>query len=201
MRVVIISGGMISDYARMKEFVKSCDFVICADCGYDHAVKAGIHVNCIVGDMDSISHVPEGIKVEYFPTRKDFTDTELAVQHAKDLGASDIVIMGATGSRLDHSLTNVLSLLHSGATIVDEVNRVKLVDSHIEIREPIGTVISLVPLTQVDGVTTRGLEYPLLDETLHVGHGRGVSNVVTEELAGVEVKQGKLLLIVVKEEK
>jgi thiamine pyrophosphokinase len=42
MRAVIISGGAITDYDYIKAQIMSGDTIICADSGYNHAVKMGL---------------------------------------------------------------------------------------------------------------------------------------------------------------
>jgi thiamine pyrophosphokinase len=59
-----------------------------------------------------------------------------------------------------------------------------------------GDLLSLLPLTgAVTGIQTQGLYYPLHGETLYFGKPRGVSNVLTGQLAEVSCEQGLLLLI------
>jgi len=202
-KAFILAGGAVKDHAQLAKLISPDDLVIAADSGYHHAIKMGVHVTALVGDMDSIGNIPTDVDVVSFPTRKDFTDSELAIEHSKDLGATNITIMGATGTRLDHSLTNILSLVHSGATIVDEYNTVSLLNKArncVTLSEPIGTTVSLVPLSQCIGVTTDGLEYRLANETLDVGFGRSISNVMENETATITITDGQLLVIVVKGE-
>ena len=58
MRAVIIGGGYIGDHAYIKSKIKPDDYIICADAGYDHAVKMGIEPNILIGDFDSIADLP-----------------------------------------------------------------------------------------------------------------------------------------------
>ena len=59
-----------------------------------------------------------------------------------------------------------------------------------------GDLLSLLPLgADVAGVSTGGLLYPLVDETLHLGEARGISNVLTGSRAQVSLRRGRLLVI------
>jgi len=204
LRAVIISGGTVTDYEILKSQVRGGDTIICADSGYNHAVKMGLAVDIVVGDFDSIGEMPRGVKCLKFPARKDLTDTEIAIEYARGQGYRDFLFLAATGCRLDHTLTNILQLngfLQRGETavLVDEFNKIMLTDSMLELCEPAGSIVSLVPLTPCGGVTTTGLEYPLLNAELQVGKGLGVSNVMAAENATVTVKRGRLLVIVARD--
>jgi len=200
LRAVIISGGKVSDYVYIKSFVKTDDLVICADSGYEHAKKMGISPDIILGDFDSLSDIPTDIKVLRYPPEKDLTDTEIAVEYAFDNGCKEFLFLGATGGRLDHELTNIflmkqISKRSGAATIIDELNKIRLVTDRLTITEPAGTFISLVPLTDCKGVTTFNLKFPLNDADLYVGKGLGVSNEMMDDQAEVIIKEGFLLVI------
>jgi thiamine pyrophosphokinase len=62
-------------------------------------------------------------------------------------------------------------------------------------RARVGTTVSLIPFGVCKGVTLRGLQYPLHNASMEVGE-IGVSNIVTASPFRVEVKKGKMLLIV-----
>jgi thiamine pyrophosphokinase len=205
MRTVIISGGKIADYSYIKRQIKlfGAEIIICADSGYDHAVKMGLDADIVVGDFDSTglaACLPEKAKIVRLPAEKNLTDTEAALHEARKAGAREFLFAGVTGTRADHTLTNVFMLrscLERGedAEIIDEHNAVKMTDSRLEITGEEGALVSLVPLCDCFGVTTEGLKYPLLNAELRLGEGRGVSNVMTGESASAGVEKGVLLVI------
>ena len=47
---------------------------------------------------------------------------------------------------------------------------------------------------EASGVTTSGLQWPLYDESLLLGEGRGISNYSVQEKVGVSVRSGVLLV-------
>jgi len=205
LRAVIISGGDILDYAYIHAQIRETDTIICADSGFDHAVKMGIKPDIVVGDFDSISgDIPADVARLQYPARKDLTDTEIAIEHARGLGFRDFLLLGAVGSRIDHSLTNILLLtdfLRRGenAAIINENNKVMITNSQMHLSEPVGSIVSLVPLTDCRGVTTVGLEYVLDDADMTVGKGLGVSNIMAQSTAGITVASGTLLIIIAKD--
>lgn len=197
MRAIIICGGNVGEY--IGDYLKDGDFVICADSGFDSAKKYGIKPDIIIGDMDSVKSKIESENTRIYPTRKDFTDSELAVFYAKEHGFDSVLMFGMTGTRMDHTMTNISLLKHFyglDACIIDSNNEIYAVDSEISIKGKKGDVISILPFDENTGeVTSCGLEYPLCGEALKFGEGRGVSNVMTENECRVSVNNGAVLVI------
>lgn len=202
MRAVIITGGSIQNYPAIKQYIQPNDYIICADSGYDHAVKMGIAPNLLVGDMDSIHADLPTENIRIFPAKKDDTDTEIAISAALEQGCDDILILGGIGSRMDHTLANILFLkqLHDqkiSAKIVNENNEIRLMGSqeNITLQGHPGDLLSLIPITDCIGVTNKGFEYPLIQEDLPLGTTRGVSNVFLSDTGSISLQNGLLLVM------
>jgi thiamine pyrophosphokinase len=206
MRATIISGGKIEDYNYIKKQIElfGSDYIICADSGYNHALKMGLNVNLLVGDFDSLNNIPEKIKTVRYPAEKNMTDTEIALSHAREAGAKDILFIGVTGTRIDHMLTNILLLKNcifnnENAVIIDEYNKMKITETSLELSGEKGDIVSLVPINDCGGVTTQGLYYPLENAVLKTGGSLGVSNVMTGEKANVSLESGTLIVIIARD--
>lgn len=204
MRAVIICGGTITDYIYIRSQIKEGDFIICADGGYDHAVKMDIKADLVVGDFDSIACLPNDAACIRYPEKKDLTDTEIALEQAREKGYSDFLLIAATGSRMDHTLANILMLkdcLDRGehAEIINENNKIMITNSKLPLHEDKGSIVSLIPLTDCYGVTTDNLEYPLWEATLHVGKGLGVSNITMGANAHISIQKGIMLVVVARD--
>lgn len=193
------------------------DLIVAADGGVRYAADLGLgEVDLWVGDGDSLSPTDleelrrAGIPMELAATGKDESDTELAVLAAIDRGASRLTILGAFGGpRLDHALANVLLLGHprlAGRSVVllAPGARLSLVQApgpdggamSMSLAGRQGDLVSLLPIAGTAlGVTTTGLEYPLVDEPLEVGPARGLSNVRLETTASVSLRSGALLVV------
>lgn len=188
------------------------DALIAADGGSGLAAQLGLTPDLVIGDLDSsdpslIETLQQaGARLDrYKHETKWETDTELAALAALEMGAETIILLGAAGARLDHTLANVLLLTHPRLAPVD----VRLVDGRqtLLLAKPgkwnalparVGDTVSLLPIGgQANGVRTEGLEYPLDREALLPGRGRGVSNIVTGERAGVYLESGTLLIVIV----
>ena len=135
--ILIVSGGSIDvDFAKEYLRERQYDHIVAADSGLAHCKEIGIEPTDILGDFDSLRNLElleyyrqKGIPLREFPTRKDYTDTHLAVKYAIDLKAEEVTILGATGTRYDHTLANI-SLL---ALLRDEGIDAQIVDVHNEI--------------------------------------------------------------------
>ena len=197
MRAVIICGGSVDEY--ILDYIKETDYIICADSGFDHANKFGIKPNIIIGDMDSVRTGIGALQSIVYPTKKDFTDSELALFHAIEKGADQILMFGMMGTRMDHSYANLSLLLNCryiDAVIIDSNNIIRMVFDELTINGEIGDTVSILPFSgDVQGVTTSGLEYPLTDSTLKIGTSLGVSNKMTHKKCSITVKKGTALVI------
>lgn len=208
MKAVIFSGAQISDYSFCSKYVEKTDIVICCDSGLTHAKALNIIPDYIVGDFDS---VPEGlldeykslgVKIKKYPAKKDVTDTYIGTELAISLGADDIVLLGALGGRLDHTLANIELLYfiwQRGAKgeLSDERNSIRLVSGEALIEGEKGDTISILPFDKkASGITTEGLFYPLLNGKLEKGGSvSGVSNVMAGKTASVKVEDGIIYII------
>lgn len=218
---LILAGGdaPVREYleAHWPSWSEDIGLVIAADGGARHAPGLGLMIDLWVGDGDSIDPAALAalrdahVEIERSPAEKDETDTELAIRAALARGAAGLVVIGATGGpRIDHEIAN-LALLAIPELEGMEVTAYTPTSKLTPLRGPAAGradrspgatvagrdpgIISLVPLRgDAVGVTTRGLRYPLHDETLSFGAPRGISN---ESDGPWEVRlRGGLLLVI-----
>jgi thiamine pyrophosphokinase len=168
----------------------------------------GCRLDAVVGDLDSLELTlvnelaAAGVMIERHPVAKDQTDLELAIEFALDQGATEIVLLGAVGDRLDQTLANLLILAQREwpvqVTLVERNQIAQLVrpGQRITLQASVGDTVSILPLSNVvTGITYTGMRYPLEDATLHLGSTRGISNEVSAVPATVTIATGRLLLI------
>jgi thiamine pyrophosphokinase len=207
MRIVIIANGPLSEPPLDQHLREDSDLVVCVNGGVENAMALGFKPQVVIGDMDSME-MPlrerleaEGCRFVEYPSRKDETDSELAIRYALSLGATELIMLGALGGRIDHTLANVMLLALPELEgvelrLVEGAQEVLLIRDELVIEGQPGDVVSLLPLSgDVIGIYTEGLEYPLNDGTLRFGAARGVSNVLTAPQARVRVDKGLLLLV------
>jgi thiamine pyrophosphokinase len=185
------------------------DLVIAADGGARHAAALDRRIDLWIGDGDSIGEddlaalAREGVPIHRSPVDKDESDTELALLAALDAGAQRVTILGALGGeRVDHGLANVWLLGHPrlldcDVRLVDAAARIRLVGpGRADLAGRIGDLVSLLPFGgDAGGLTTKGLRYPLRDESLPSGPSRGLSNVRVANDAFLIVGSGRILIV------
>ncbi len=209
-KVLIITGGQVEEAFLTELLAKNkYDRIIAADRGLMMADKLKLIPHAILGDFDSVPdeilelYQGRDIPVYTFPKEKDKTDTQIAIELALEMEASDIHVVGGTGSRLDHTLANLHLLLiplqHGvNACILNANNKLYLKKESFTIRqeEQFGSYVSLLPFTeQVRGVTLKGFKYPLNEVVLSLGSSLGISNEITSALAEVRLSEGILLVM------
>jgi thiamine pyrophosphokinase len=190
-------------------FIQSSIMIIAADGGLHNCIALGIQPNVIIGDLDSIgsdeltAYRVAGVEIIRHPTHKDETDLELALHYALKREINDVIIIAGLGARWDMSVTNILFLANPLLTglnmrFLDGSQELFLLraGNHSLAQGHPGDTLSLIPFVgDVSGIITKGLEYPLNDETLQFGTSRGVSNVLLKGQAQIYIKQGLLLCI------
>lgn len=214
-RCLVIAGGewnqeFASCYINKKYRGEKPELVIAADSGLQGLHPMGIRPDILLGDYDSVSmellkqyEADDRIINMQYPAEKDYTDSHLAITTAIEQGATEICILGAVGTRLDHSLANISLLklcLEAGieAELVDPHNRIRMIKEGLVLQrqEQFGQYVSLLPFTErVTGITLEGFRYPLEEAELELGVSRGISNEITEERAGIQIRKGLLLVI------
>lgn len=205
--VVVLGGGRLPEGAR--QLIPPDALVVAADSGAAEAIAIGLRPDVVVGDGDSLDPAAEaalvaaGVTFERHPTNKDATDGELALIRARASGAVDIVLVTAGDiDRFDHLLAAVgaLATTDDSATLTMYVGTARIErarpDAPVTLAAPLGSTVSLLALFgPVEGVTTSGLQWPLVDARLIPGSTHGVSNIVERSQPTISVTQGTLLVI------
>lgn len=207
-RIVIVTGGSLGAWA-LAELAPE-DVLVGADRGALFLLENGYTPDWALGDFDSIGEADKawirsasrGYE-DCDPVWKDHTDTEMAFHWALAQSPSSMLLIGALGTRFDHTLANVHLLKYAAdagipCSIIGEHNEISLVKgpSSITVAKGRFDYISLLPLDgEASGITLKGFLYPLDNASLRMGQSLGISNVLTEKNGSVEVKQGYLLVI------
>jgi len=178
--------------------------IIAADGASDFLYRYKIIPDIIIGDLDSISPAAKNfftskkVKIKCIVDQYK-TDLEKCLGYAIDKGIKNISIVGFTGKRFDHSINN-LSILKkfyrkADIKVYDNEFEYFFINKKIEIECKPGDVVSLIALPKAKGITTKGLKYPLNNETLEFGIMQGALNLAIYKTVSVEFKLGNLLLI------
>ena len=204
MKYLIVCGGKTDKEFGLNEIkTDGIDAIIAADSGMDFLYENGVTPDIIVGDFDSATTKA----LEFFERKgqteihrlnpiKDDTDTEYAIRLAISEGARSIVLLGATGSRIDHVLGNISLLgigLESGTdiSIIDTNNRIRMADKPVTIEKS----VSLIAVTDDNEVSLRGFKYPVTDYSFDRFTSLGISNEIIDDHAVIDIHRGKFIII------
>lgn len=183
--------------------------VIACDAAGEWCLQLGRRPDIVVGDFDSA--VPgaqerlaaAGIPFVEYPAAKDESDLDLAVVHARTMGASQTCFTAAFSGRMDHTLAalGTLQLAADMAPCVVEPGfRAWLLSGTfrpaIEFPVDPGATISVLALEPSHGVTISGMKYPLRGASVGVLSSLGISNIALGPTAGVSLTSGTLLVMV-----
>jgi thiamine pyrophosphokinase len=183
------------------------DLVLAADGGANLCLAWGWPVDVVVGDMDSVDAAvrqqleAQGTPFIVSPVDKDETDLELALQLALAKRATELIIAGALGARIDHTLGNLallaLPALASVPTrVVDGGQTIWLVSDDLTVHGQPGDTLSLIPFGgDARGVTVSGVRWPLHEADLPLGPSLSISNRMAAACAGISVRSGLLLVV------
>jgi thiamine pyrophosphokinase len=205
-RILIFANGELPDLEKAHALIFDEDILIAADGGTRHILALGLMPHIVIGDLDSseVDLVPltkRGTQVIEFPRDKNETDLELAIDHALTLDPDQIVIVGALGGRIDQTMANLslltdVRLTRFDARLDDGVEEILFCRDQAEVRGGSGDLVSLIPWgSNVTGVVTHNLKWPLNGETLYANKTRGISNEMCGEEASVKIKSGTLLIV------
>lgn len=201
-RCVIIGGGDCTADI-LKAHITLNDYVICADGGYDTAIISDIIPDLLIGDFDSINAIPENVSRITLPVEKDVTDSVAAFNEGIKQGYNDFLLFGGTGGRCEHTLANISLMANASRngidfTIIDEKHIFRsITNSSVKIKNKENQQISIFAYGNIaDGVTLKGLYYPLNDYSLDPFDGAlGTSNHIVDEYGEITVKNGTLVII------
>lgn len=202
-KCIIIAGGKFPKTIEGEFFKDS--YIICADSGYDFALEKKLKPDLVLGDFDSISKAGKDLlrrlndsEVEVFPVKKDKSDTELAIDIAIKKRFNEIYILAGLGTRMDHSLTNILSLKayynrNIKMTIVDDNNSIFYTEDKVSLKKT-DRYVSFVPIVK-SIISLSGFEYNLNREELSVGRSRQISNKIIADEAYLRVHKGGVFVL------
>ncbi|MEI6049494.1 MAG: thiamine diphosphokinase [Bacteroidota bacterium] len=164
---VIVADGLFPTHEIPLGYLKNAARIICCDGSAENLVLAGYIPDAIVGDMDSLTEDLSNRFADriFRDDNQDTNDLTKSVCWCSESGYKDIVIVGATGKREDHTIGNI-SLL---AEYINDVNVIMITDTGIfrpftdscKVSSFPGQQVSIFSIDPETEITSAGLKYPL----------------------------------------
>lgn len=202
---LIIANGASCSEELLGQLLEWSPLVIVLDSAIDRVLELGIKVDILLGDFDRDFNA-EYYKESQYPIEiihtpnQDKTDLEKAFDYLIERGIPAVNVVWATGKRADHTITNVTNIVRFRNTlkivILDDHSKIFLLPNKFEKWYPKNTPLSLIPIGEVSGISSKNLFYPLQNDTLTIGYRTGSSNHVSEDgIVIIEHQKGDLLLM------
>ena len=201
---VIVAGGTC-DLSKYRDTLSGA-YLIGADRGALYLADAGYGIDLATGDFDSVDESDMGRicmaakSVDKLPVQKNETDLEHAINRALDMATGPIHIFGATGTRLDQTMSALylLKRIHDKGResfVYDANNRIRMIDGVAVIFKSEYRYVSLIPYDDVvTDVTLKGFKYNGEGITLRKDESLGISNEIEEGVAKISCR-GALYVI------
>ena len=177
--------------------------LICADGGANSALTLGLIPDYIIGDLDSIEpkvkdHYSARCRIIQMKRQND-TDVEKCLKFAISKGFSETILLGATGSQLDHSFCNLGIVLKFFSKIkiriLHDNSLLEAFTGNVALQTSLDEVISIYGFDKKTKVTSVGLKYSLNKTSLPFGERESTSNVALGNSVELNIKNGKMFVI------
>jgi thiamine pyrophosphokinase len=206
---LIIANGEACSSEILNQLLEWSPTVVVLDGAFDRVVALGTKIDVLLGDFDDFPHDFEEIKKSQYPIEivhtpdQEKTDLEKAIEYLIEKGHPAVNIVWATGRRADHTFANIANLIKYKNDL-----KIKLIDDH-SIVYPISplpnifikwykakSTLSLIPISEAKGISTKNLKYPLINEDLKLGIRVGNSNeALTDGVVEISFVSGDLLIM------
>jgi len=202
---LIIANGAACSKELMGQLLEWSPLVIVLDSAITRVIELGIKVDVLLGDFDRgfdpvyYKELQYPLEIVHIPDQ-DKTDLDKAFDYLIERGIPAVNVIWATGRRADHTITNITNIVRFRDTlkivIIDDHSKIFLLPYKFEKWYPAATPISLIPIGEAKGISTKNLKYPLKNEPLTIGYRTGSSNEVESDgIVVIEHKEGDLLMM------
>lgn len=201
-RALLIGNGEPVSAKLLTQLARQADLILAVDGGADHALRARVTPDYVLGDLDSVSPRAKKAfagKILHIPTQEN-TDLEKALRFALDHQVTHATLTGFVGDRWDFSLGNLLTLSAYARKltlcVAGEKWRMYPLITGAQIPCAKHKRLSIIPLKPCSAVTLSGCKYPLANARLLPGTTRTLSNQTTATRVRITFTRGALLLYI-----
>ena len=170
--VVILANGNYPTHPIPVKMLHKAGCIVCCDGAAGQLTDKGLEPSIIIGDLDSIDQTLKSKyndKTIHLPGQ-DENDLRKAIQWAEDGGIKEAAILGATGKRNDHSLSNIFILLQFPTslkcTLITDYGCFNTAEGTGKFQSFKGQQISLFSTDPDIEITSINLKYNLINKML-----------------------------------
>jgi thiamine pyrophosphokinase len=202
---LIIANGASCSSELLGQLLEWSPIVVVLDSAIERVLQLDIKVDVLLGDFDrnfdanyyrekqfplEIIHTPDQNK----------TDLQKAFDYLIKKGHQAVNVIWATGKRADHTMTNITCIAaykeKIKIVILDDHSKIFLLPKIYEKWYTKETIISIIPIGEVHGISSENLKYKLHNDSLKLGYRSGSSNEVSEDgIVKITHSEGDLLLM------
>ena len=205
-KVLIVANGEWPGQFDVAHRAEAYRVVVALDGAANRLIGSNMIPDVLLGDLDSVSESvleqckASGVTIVHAPDQQSSDISKGLEWVQRTYPDSEVDIIGVEIGRYDHHLAAYSALFecNSHATILLDgwqACRVSQTPTKVETRP--NSIISLIPFGDVTGVTIKGCQFSLDNETLTTGT-KGVSNIATGPSITVSVESGDLLLLIMR---
>ena len=199
-RTCIFLNGTPPSKKLIKKFTSAEDLLLATDGAYDYLKTYQVTPSILIGDMDSISVIPNNNDINIIHSHDiETNDLEKALNYCLENDLKNIRIFGADGKRLDHAVINFATLSsYSDLLDIDVITNEEylkyLTPGEYGFTGKRAQRFSLLAIYSADKLTIENAKFPLKNDTLHKG-SRGVSNAFRSKELKISFQTGSLLFM------
>ncbi|HUX95122.1 MAG TPA: thiamine diphosphokinase [Bacteroidales bacterium] len=196
---VILADGTFPSHEIPLNYLRNAERIVCCDGSTKDLLDFGLEPDSIVGDMDSLSaDLAKRFSDRLHPdSGQDTNDLTKAVNWCRGNGYFELVIVGATGKREDHTIGNISLLAEYSADVnvimVTDTGILRSFFSSTEISVIPGQQVSIFSLNPETEITSHGLKYPLIKSKLN-NWWNATLNEATGNSFRIEFTKGRIIV-------
>lgn len=173
MKAIILANGEFPSHPKPLNELLNAPLLVCCDGAIEKLESLAITPNALVGDLDSIKeHQKRKYEsILYYDPDQNTNDLTKAVKWCLNQRIKNIVIVGATGKREDHTLGNIgllCSYARMGASVamLTDTGMFKPLLASGTIESYTGQQVSIFSPNNQTVVFTKNLKYPIVNQPL-----------------------------------
>lgn len=200
--LIIANGESCSD-TLLGQLLEWSPLVIVLDSAIERVLEKNIKIDVLLGDFDqgigNLENLQYPLEIVHTPDQNK-TDLEKAIEYLIERKIPAVNIVWATGRRADHSISNMTNIVRYKELIkivvFDDYSKIFRIPNSFQKWYTKDTILSLIPVGTVSGITSENLLYPLQDDTLVLGYRNGSSNSAKEDgIVSITYNEGDLLMM------